>query len=67
MYEAIHAKFSQHKELKKILLDTGDSSIIEHTKNDAYWGDGGDGSGRNQLGKTLMKVREELRNAKNKN
>lgn len=64
MYDAVYAKFSQHKELKKILLDTGDSTIVEHTKNDSYWGDGGDGSGRNQLGKTLMKVREDLRNAK---
>jgi ribA/ribD-fused uncharacterized protein len=64
MYDAVYAKFSQHKELKKLLLDTGDSTIVEHTKNDAYWGDGGDGSGRNQLGKTLMKVREDLRSAK---
>jgi len=64
MYDAVYAKFSQHKDLTKLLLDTGDSSIIEHTKNDSYWGDGGDGSGRNQLGKTLMNVREALRAAK---
>jgi N-glycosidase YbiA len=37
------------------------AEIIEHTRNDNYWGDGGDGGGRNMLGKTLMLVREELR------
>jgi predicted NAD-dependent protein-ADP-ribosyltransferase YbiA (DUF1768 family) len=31
------------------------------TENDSYWGDGGDGSGRNMLGQVLMRVREELR------
>ena len=36
--------------------------LIEHTKNDSYWADGGDGSGLNKLGKILMKVREKLRN-----
>jgi hypothetical protein len=28
---------------------------------DSYWGDGGDGSGKNMLGKILMRVRDELR------
>jgi ribA/ribD-fused uncharacterized protein len=61
MYDACLAKFSQHPDLKQLLLDTGDAIIIEHTKNDNYWGDGGDGTGRNQLGKTLMRVRDTLR------
>ncbi|MGH9754959.1 MAG: NADAR family protein [Blastocatellia bacterium] len=61
MFEAIRAKFAQHEELRKILLATGDAEIIEHTGKDSYWGDGGDGSGRNMLGKTLMLVREEVR------
>src|SRR5262245_13654729 len=61
MFEAVRAKFTQYGELRKILLATGDAEIIEHTGNDSYWGDGGDGSGRNMLGKTLMLVREELR------
>jgi N-glycosidase YbiA len=42
-------------------LATGDAKIVEHTENDAYWGDGGDGSGQNKLGQILMEVREELR------
>lgn len=62
MLEALRAKFSQNEELKKILLNTGDAVLVEHTRNDKYWGDGGDGSGQNMLGKLLMEVREELRN-----
>ncbi len=60
MHEAVLAKFTQHPELREILLATGDSKIVEHTTNDSYWGDGGDGSGRNRLGEILMRVREEL-------
>ncbi|MDJ1479419.1 NADAR family protein [Cytophagaceae bacterium YF14B1] len=63
MYEAIKAKFTQHTELAELLLKTGDVRIIEHTENDSYWGDGGDGSGKNKLGKLLMKLREELKEA----
>jgi len=36
---------------------------VEHTDNDSYWADGGDGSGRNMLGVLLMSVRKELRGA----
>lgn len=61
MKKAVLAKFSQHEELKALLLSTGDALLIEHTTNDAYWGDGGDGHGRNRLGQILMQVREELR------
>jgi len=35
--------------------------LVENTANDHYWGDGGDGSGKNMLGKILMQVRDELR------
>jgi hypothetical protein len=61
MYEAVKAKFTQHEELKYLLLGTDTARIIEHTENDYYWGDGGDGSGQNKLGKTLMRLREELK------
>ena len=60
MLEAVRAKFTQHEDLKELLLSTGDAVLIEHTENDSYWGDGGDGSGKNRLGKILMKVRSEL-------
>ena len=61
MREALRAKFTQHKDLREMLLSTGNALLVEHTKNDSYWGDGGDGSGLNMLGKLLMEVREELR------
>lgn len=61
MYEAVKAKFTQHADLRQLLLDTENARIVEHTENDAYWGDGGDGKGKNMLGKILMRVREELR------
>jgi N-glycosidase YbiA len=64
MLEAVLAKFTQHAELREILLATGDATIVEHTKNDAYWGDGGDGHGKNRLGQILMQVREELRSSR---
>ena len=50
MREALWAKFAQHASLRSLLLATGDAEVVEHTKNDRYWGDGGDGSGKNRLG-----------------
>jgi predicted NAD-dependent protein-ADP-ribosyltransferase YbiA (DUF1768 family) len=47
--------------LRSLLLQTGDAEIIEHTKNDKYWGDGGNGSGKNRLGELLMELRTKLR------
>ena len=60
MYEALKAKFTQHEELNELLLATGDKILIEHTENDSYWVDSGDGSGKNRLGKLLMRLRKEL-------
>ena len=60
MLKCLRAKFTQHKDLKQMLLDTGERNLIEHTANDSYWGDGGDGSGKNRLGQLLMQVRKEL-------
>lgn len=63
MLQALRMKFSQNPEIAKGLLATGDAIIIEHTRNDVYWADGGDGSGKNKLGLLLMQVREELKNS----
>jgi ribA/ribD-fused uncharacterized protein len=60
MYIALKCKFTQHPKLMHELLRTKGLVIIEHTKNDNYWGDGGDGSGKNRLGYLLMQVRDEL-------
>ena len=43
-----------------MLMGTGDAKLVEHTENDDYWGDGGDGSGKNMLGQILMRIRAEL-------
>ena len=61
MREALDAKFNQYDELKELLLSTGNAKLVEHTVNDSYWGDGGNGTGKNMLGQLLMKVREKLR------
>ncbi|MCE5279465.1 MAG: NADAR family protein [Planctomycetaceae bacterium] len=63
MLAALRAKFSQHPDLREMLLATGEARIVERAKKDRYWGDGGDGSGRNRLGELLMQVRDELRRA----
>ncbi|OMF22040.1 NADAR family protein [Paenibacillus sp. FSL H8-0259] len=60
MREALMAKVEQHPDIKSILLSTGDCTLVEHTANDAYWGDGGNGQGGNMLGKLLMEIRNGL-------
>jgi ribA/ribD-fused uncharacterized protein len=60
MLTAVRAKFGQHPKLASLLLATGDARLVEHTTNDRYWADGGDGTGLNRLGEILMQVREEI-------
>ncbi len=61
MREAVLAKLCQHDEVRALLFSTGEARLVEHTENDAYWADGGDGSGRNRLGEILMELRGLLR------
>merc|ERR1712110_298070 len=61
MMDALRYKFTQNPELNELLLSTGNKQLVEHTRNDYYWGDGGDGSGKNRLGFCLMELREEFR------
>ena len=60
MYRVLKAKFT-HEELKSMLLNTGNATLIEDSKADAFWGVGKKGTGKNMLGKLLMQVREEIR------
>ena len=60
MLRALRAKFFQHHHLKVELMETGNAQLIEHTINDSYWADGGNGEGKNRLGELLMQVRSEL-------
>lgn len=57
---AVREKF-QNPNLQKLLLATGEANLIENSKRDFYWGIG-DGTGRNELGKLHMRLREELTN-----
>ena len=61
MREAVRAKFTQHADLRAILLSTGDGILVENSPTDDYWGCGAHSGGKNKLGKILMSVREELR------
>lgn len=61
MLDALRAKFKQHPDLGELLRATGDAQLVEHSRRDAYWADGGDGRGLNQLGQLLMRVRSEQR------
>lgn len=67
MMHAVRAKFTQHADIRATLLSTGNANLIEHTANDRYWADGGDGSGRNRLGELLMQIREEFRSLSDSN
>lgn len=60
MKDALWAKFTQHPDLQEMLLATGQSILIEHTKHDNFWGNSGDDTGENMLGRLLMDVRREL-------
>lgn len=60
MRTAVEAKFRQHDQLAKLLVSTQNATLVEHTDADAFWGDGGDGTGHNMLGRILMDVRAAL-------
>ncbi|HEX2913092.1 MAG TPA: NADAR family protein [Chloroflexia bacterium] len=61
MLAALRAKFTQHPELKSLLLSTDEQELVEKTTDDYYWGCGTQGTGKNKLGELLMRVRTELR------
>ncbi|HEX8597639.1 MAG TPA: NADAR family protein [Chloroflexia bacterium] len=61
MRQAVLRKFLSNKEIREVLLSTGNATLIERTLGDYYWGCGTDGSGLNMLGRILMEVRERLR------
>lgn len=63
MYRINLAKYIQHKDLRKLLLETGNQYLIEGNYwKDIFWGiDLRSGIGENHLGKILMQIRRELR------
>lgn len=70
MRRVLMAKFTQHDDLKELLLGTGNARLVESATVDnevnRLWGEV-NGEGRNMLGTLLMEVRQELRAAQSKN
>lgn len=66
MKRVLMAKFTQHQDLKELLLSTGTARLVESATVDnavnRLWGEV-NGVGKNMLGVLLMEVREELRAA----
>jgi predicted NAD-dependent protein-ADP-ribosyltransferase YbiA (DUF1768 family) len=64
MRRVLLAKFSQHDDLRDLLLSTGNATLIESATVDnevnRLWGQV-TGVGRNMLGTLLMEVRSQLR------
>ena len=63
MRKVLYAKFSQHPDLRELLLSTGNARLIEAGRTDNLvnrtWGEV-NGKGLNMLGVLLMEVRSEL-------
>lgn len=68
MLIVLRAKFQFHEELAEQLIETGNRQLVEGNHwGDRYWGCvkvKGVWRGQNFLGRTLMKVRDELRKPK---
>lgn len=54
---ALYYKLITNPAILATLKSTGSSMLVEHTINDRVWGDGGDGTGQNLLGRLLMHMR----------
>lgn len=71
MEDALRLKFYQNELLKKHLLNTGNANLYEASHRDKIWGIGfgfklalvtpKEQFGQNLLGKSLMKIRDEIR------
>lgn len=58
MNNILFAKFTQNPECASALLATMDAYLV--VKDDEFWGCGKEGTGRNELGLSLMLIREML-------
>jgi predicted NAD-dependent protein-ADP-ribosyltransferase YbiA (DUF1768 family) len=60
MDDVLYLKFRQHSNLCRLLLNTYPADLVYVASGEPFWGDGA-GGGLNELGKSLMRVRERLR------
>jgi N-glycosidase YbiA len=63
MWMGVFTKFTTYQDLQEVLLATDEELLVENSPRDYYWGCGKDGTGRNELGKLLMRLRKLLRNS----
>ena len=61
MYKGILEKFRQNRDIAYKLIETRNSLIGEATIDEYYWGLGKDKSGKNNIGKILVKVRKQIK------
>lgn len=60
MEELVRIKFTSNRDIQQLLLDTQNAELIEGNNwNDRFWGVC-KGKGENNLGKILMKIRNEF-------
>lgn len=66
MREVLRAKYTQHEDLRELLLSTGENRLVESCRTDnpvnRTWGEV-NGKGLNMLGVLLMEIRSEFRKA----
>jgi predicted NAD-dependent protein-ADP-ribosyltransferase YbiA (DUF1768 family) len=60
MDDVLYLKFRQHRVLRELLFNTYPDELVYVESADPFWGVGG-GAGMNELGNSLMRVRERLR------
>lgn len=60
MGRALRAKFAQHEGPREMLRSSRGQELVESSPHDFVWGRGYNGRGRNQLGKLLMQIRDEI-------
>lgn len=59
MYDILKYKFLQHEKIYKVLISSGLGPIIK-ISTDRFWGENGDGIGKNIYGKLLDKLRDKF-------
>ena len=60
MRQAIEAKFSQNRQIRELLIATGDAELVHESSSDLFWGRSSDAIGDNRLGIIIMDVRNQL-------
>ncbi len=61
MEDIVRCKLKQNPYIMRKLIQTGNRYIIEDSPKDAFWGWGLKRSGRNELGRIWMRLRDEIK------